>query len=46
MVLMTFKLKLKNTYKQNNPRIRFNVEKLKDPEVAKLFEARIGGRLG
>ena len=44
MVLMTMKMKLKKNFKQDSPRIRFNVDKLKDPEIAEVFEARVGGR--
>ena len=41
LVTMTVKLKLK---KSLGPRLKFNLEKLKDPEVADLFEATIGGK--
>ena len=44
MVLMTLKLKLKKNLKQNTPRIRFNVDKLRDPLIAEEFEANVGGR--
>ena len=44
MVLLTLRLKLKTQKKHNNPRIRFNVDKLKDPQVARIFEASIGGK--
>ena len=41
LVMMTFKLHLK---KVSKPRIRFDLEKLKDPEVAETFKAMIGGK--
>lgn len=44
MVLLTLKLKLKKNNKQGSPRIRFNVDKLNDPEIASIFEAKVGGR--
>ena len=44
LVIMTFKLHLKRAKKQCNTRIRFDLEKLKDPEVAEIFKAKIGGK--
>ena len=44
LVMMTFKLHLKKVSKQGHPRIRFDLEKLKDPEVAETFKAMIGGK--
>ena len=44
LVMMTFKLHLKRAKKQCNTRIRFDLEKLKDPEVAEIFQAKIGGK--
>ena len=43
-VTMTLKLKLKKDQKKNNPHIRYDVEKLKDPGIAAEFQASIGGR--
>ena len=43
LVMMTFKLHLKKVSKQDHTRIRFDLEKLKDPEVAETFKAMIGG---
>ena len=43
--MMTFRLhpkKLKK--KQGHTRIKFDLEKLKDPGVAQVFEATIGGK--
>ena len=39
--MMTFKLHLKRARKQCNTRIRFDLEKLKEPEVAEIFQAKI-----
>ena len=45
MVLVTLKMKLKN-FKQDSPRIRFNVDTVKDLGIAAVFEAEIGERFG
>ena len=42
--MMTFKLHLKKVSKQGHIRIRFDLEKLKDPDVAETFKAMIGGK--
>ncbi|XP_076436542.1 uncharacterized protein LOC143276040 [Babylonia areolata] len=44
LVLATFKLKLKCKRCPRNPRIRFDLEKLKDPEIADVFQAQVGGK--
>ena len=44
LVMMTFKLHLKKEKEQYNTRIRFDLEKLKDAEVAEIFQAKIGGK--
>ena len=44
LVMMTFKLHLKKVSKQGHSRIRFDLEKLKDPEVAETFKAMVGGK--
>ena len=44
LVMMTFKLHLKRTKKQGHARIRFDMDKLKDPQVAEVFQAMIGGK--
>ena len=41
--MMTMKLKVKQTLRSHGSRLKFNLEKLKDPEVGDLFEATIGG---
>ena len=44
LVMMTFKLHLKRTKKRGHARIRFDVDKLKDPHVVEVFQAMIGGK--
>ena len=44
LVLMTFKLHLKKVKKLGPTRIKFDLERLKDPEVAEAFQAMIGGK--
>ena len=44
LVMVTFKLHLERAKKQCNTRIRFDLEKLKDPEVAEIFQVIIGGK--
>jgi len=42
--MMTFHLRLKKISKQKGIRLRFDLEKLKDPEVEESFKAMIGGK--
>ena len=42
--MMTFRVRLKEETKPNQPRLRFDLEKLRDPDVACTFQARIGGK--
>ena len=42
--MMTTKLKLKQNLRSHGSRHKFNLENLKDPEVADLFEATIDGK--
>ena len=42
--MMTFQVRLKKTRKPNHPRLRFDLEKLKGPDVACTFQATIGGK--
>lgn len=44
MVLMTFKLKLSTKRKAKSTRIKFDLEKLKDPLIKETFQAQIGGK--
>ena len=44
LVMMTFKLHLKKVSKLGHTRIKFDLEKLKDPEIAETFKAMIGGK--
>ena len=45
LVMMTFRLSLQRMKNQGNIRIRFSLEKLKDPNIAEIFRATIGGKL-
>ena len=40
-VMMTFRVRLK---KARKPRLRFDLEKLKDPDAACTFQATVGGK--
>ena len=42
--MMTMKVKLKQNLRSHDSRLKFNVVKLKDPEVADLFDATSGGK--
>ena len=42
--MMTFRIRLKKARKPNQPRLRFDLEKLSDPDVAYTFQATIGGK--
>ena len=42
--MMTFPVRLKKARKPNQPRLRFDLEKLRDPDVACTFQATIGGK--
>ena len=44
MLMMTFCLRLKKTSKPKHSRLKFDLEKLKDPNVLETFQAMIGGR--
>ena len=44
LVMMTFQVRLKMARKPNQPRLRFALEKLRNPEVACTFQATIGGK--
>ena len=44
LVMMTFQVRLKKARKPNQPRLRFDLEKLRDPDVACIFQATIGGK--
>ena len=44
LVLAILKLKLKKIHHQKSPCIRFDIKKLKDPEIANNFEATIADR--
>ena len=42
--MMTFRVCLKKARKPNQVRLRFDLEKLRDPDVACTFQATIGGK--
>ena len=42
--MMTFQVRLKMARKPNQPRLRFDLEKLRNPDVACAFQATIGGK--
>ena len=42
LVMMTFRVRLKKARKPNQPRLRFDLEQLRDPGVACTFQATIG----
>ncbi|GFR92330.1 craniofacial development protein 2-like [Elysia marginata] len=44
LVLATFKLKLNSKRKAKSPRLHFDLEKLKDPNISETFRAQIGGK--
>ena len=43
-LMMTFRLHLKKISKPKHTRLKFDLEKLKDPNVVESFQAMIGGR--
>ena len=44
LVMMTCKLRLQRVKNQGSLRIRFSLEKLKDPNIAEMFQATVGGK--
>ena len=44
LFMITFHLRLKRISKPKHTRLRFDLEKLKDPKVFETFEAMIGGK--
>ena len=44
MVLMNFKVRLKKTKKSKSTRLKFNLDRLKDPNILESFKATIGGK--
>ena len=42
--MMTFRLRLRNISKPKHTRLKFDLEKLKDPNVLETFQAMTGGR--
>ena len=43
-LMMTFQVRLKMARKPNQPRLRFDLEKLRNPDAACTFQATIGGK--
>ena len=44
LLMMTFRLRLKKTSKPKHTRLKFDLEKLKDPNVLETFQAMIDGK--
>ena len=44
LVMMTIQVRLKTARKPNQPGLRFDLEKLRGPDVACTFQATIGGK--
>ena len=42
--MMTFRIRLKRLKKAECVRLKFDLEKLNDPEVMESFQAKIGGK--
>lgn len=45
LVLLNFRIRLKKTNKPKNIRLKFNLDRLKDPTIAEYFPTTIGGKL-
>ena len=43
-MIMTFRVRLKKARKPNQQRLKFDLEKLRDPDVACIFQTIIGGK--
>ena len=44
LVMMTFRVRLKKARKPNHPRLRLDLEMLRAPDVACIFQTMIGGK--
>ena len=44
LVMMSFKMRLKRMKKEGNVRMKFDLDKLQDPNIAEVFRAKIGGK--
>ena len=42
--MLTFRVRLKKARKANQPRLRFDLETLRDPDIACTFQATVGGK--
>ena len=43
--MMVFRVRLKGSKKAKNTRLKFNLDKLKDPNISSVFDGRIGANL-
>ena len=43
-MMMTFRIRLKKARKTIQPRLRFDLKKLRDPDVSCTFQATVGGK--
>ena len=44
LLLTTIKLKLKTKLFTKSPRVRLDLEKIKDPKIAEMFQDKVGGK--
>ena len=44
LVMMTYRIRLKKTEKPTQSRLRFDLDKLRNPDVAGTFQATVGGK--
>ena len=44
LVMLSFQVRVKKARQPNQSRLRFDLEKLRDPDVACTFQATIGGK--
>ena len=44
LVMMSFKMRLKRMKKEGNVRMKFDLDKLQDPNIAEVFRAKKGGK--
>ena len=44
LVILNFKVRLKKTKKPKNTRLKFNLDRLKDPSIVESFQATVGGK--
>ncbi|XP_071497554.1 uncharacterized protein [Diadema antillarum] len=44
LIIMNFRVRLKKTKRPSNTRLKFDLDKLKDPAICEVFQATIGGK--